>query len=726
VIPALLLLLALALPDGSLNGRVLDGSHGAITQAHVIVSGAAARSQATTGVDGRFRVESLAPGTYDVTITAVGFRPWRQSLAVAGATEIEIVLEPAGVAERVTVTAARGDTSVIDTAAPASLVSADDLAHAPAPVLDDVLRITPGFSLFRRTSSRSANPTTQGATLRGLAASGASRALVLADGAPLNDPFGGWVYWNRVPYAAIDHVEIVRGGGSDLYGADALAGVVQVLTSRPATSAGRALVDVDTNATGRMSLFGATVARGWLVSAAGEASRTDGTFVVSKEERGSVDRPAGGDYVTGYLAATRHGDGGWRGRVAANAFGEDRENGTALQVNDTSLRGLRGELGGPAAGGWLEIAADAGDQTYHQTFSSIAASRASETLTSRQNVPVSQLAGAVTWRRLFGATDVLFGADVREIAALNVDTSYAPDGSVRSKTSTPGFQRSSGLFGQVRLAVGNRVTVIAGARGDVWQPVRGTDGAKTVVSPRASVAFRASSALTFRAAVGRSFRAPTLNERIRPFRVGNVLTLANAALRPETLVLIEGGAVVQLKDTSLRFTAFTSRLDDAVTNVTISSTPQLITRRRENAGAVRATGLEVEGQHPVVRTVWVTGTLAGTRSRFVDTPGLTGNHVPQVPTWQGAVGLRWQPMSGTTVQAQVRALGQQFEDDRNSLQLRRATLVDVSATRMLGRGTSLFAAVENLFDVDYDTGRTPTRTVGIPVTGHFGVRAAWR
>src|SRR5687768_17877064 len=82
---------------------------------------------------------------------------------------------------------------------------------APAATLDDALRAVPGFSLFRRSSSRVANPTTQGVTLRGLAASGASRALVLADDVPLNDPFGGWVYWNRVPSAALSEVSVARG-----------------------------------------------------------------------------------------------------------------------------------------------------------------------------------------------------------------------------------------------------------------------------------------------------------------------------------------------------------------------------------------------------------------------------------------------------------------------------------------------------------------------------------
>ena len=114
-----------------------------------------------------------------------------------------------------------------------TVVGSAELEHAAAIALDDVLRGVPGFTLFRRSSSRTANPTAQGATLRGLGGSATSRALVLADGVPMIDPFGGWVHWSRVPAVALDRVEVVRGGASGLYGAGALAGVVQLFRRTP-------------------------------------------------------------------------------------------------------------------------------------------------------------------------------------------------------------------------------------------------------------------------------------------------------------------------------------------------------------------------------------------------------------------------------------------------------------------------------------------------------------
>src|SRR6478609_6494434 len=91
-------------------------------------------------------------------------------------------------------------TSNVATESPASLTvfGSQRLLQIPGVNLDDRLRMIPGFTLLRRTSSIAANPTTQGVSLRGIGSSGASRSLVLWDGIPVNDPFGGWVYWTRL------------------------------------------------------------------------------------------------------------------------------------------------------------------------------------------------------------------------------------------------------------------------------------------------------------------------------------------------------------------------------------------------------------------------------------------------------------------------------------------------------------------------------------------------
>ena len=110
-------------------------------------------------------------------------------------------------------------------------LTAEAVRRAPAVTLDGALRGIPGFSLFRRTDSLVANPTTQGVSLRGLGPSGASRSLVLLDGVPLNDPFGGWVLWSKVPRESLAGIEVVPGGGGAAWGNAALGGVIQLFTN---------------------------------------------------------------------------------------------------------------------------------------------------------------------------------------------------------------------------------------------------------------------------------------------------------------------------------------------------------------------------------------------------------------------------------------------------------------------------------------------------------------
>src|SRR2546429_4619415 len=112
--------------------------------------------------------------------------------------------------------------------------------NAPAPPdtsplpLHDALPISfrgvPVFIFFRRGDSLPANPAAQGVSLRGLGPSGASRSLVLLDGVPLNDPFGGWVAWTKVPREGLERAELVPGGGATAWGNAALGGVVQLFT----------------------------------------------------------------------------------------------------------------------------------------------------------------------------------------------------------------------------------------------------------------------------------------------------------------------------------------------------------------------------------------------------------------------------------------------------------------------------------------------------------------
>src|SRR5260221_262452 len=201
--------------------------------------------------------------------------------------------------------------------------------------LDDQLRSVPESSLFRRTSSAVANPTTQGVTLRGLSASGASRTLVVSDDVPLNDPFGAWVYWDRVPMVALQRVDVIRGASGDIHGNDALGGVIR-LTTRT-TSGAEGWFDGGSLGTARGSGYGALSRGTWMAGASAEAMKTDGYIVVGPEARGSIDVPADSRSTSamGWGGGTR---GPFQATLRGGYFDERRGNGTPAQVNATITR----------------------------------------------------------------------------------------------------------------------------------------------------------------------------------------------------------------------------------------------------------------------------------------------------------------------------------------------------------------------------------------------------
>lgn len=191
---------------GTVNGLVVDTSGAAVPSAAVSLQRAQVDDrQITTGPDGRFAFRDVPIGEYVLRVMANGFAEERKKITVMteNPAPLTIALHPAGFTDTVTVTASRG-AARLESPASATVLTAAELMNSAPVTIDEALRNTPGFSLFRRSSSRTSTPPTQGVTLRGIAGSGASRTLVLADGTPLNDPFGSWVYWNRIPLVAIE------------------------------------------------------------------------------------------------------------------------------------------------------------------------------------------------------------------------------------------------------------------------------------------------------------------------------------------------------------------------------------------------------------------------------------------------------------------------------------------------------------------------------------------
>src|SRR5450432_317344 len=735
---AWIFLLALPAMAGAqvLRGTVVDSSGFVVPNAEVTAKSNGSTSSIRTVSNGEFELDHVTPPA-DITIHANGFAP--AALTWKGEPSVTITLKPGSVQQEIVVTATRTGTPLADVPSSISRLSSAQLAGSPPLELDEILRQVPGFSLFRRTNSRVANPTTQGVSLRGLGASGASRALVFFDDIPLNDPFGGWVYWDRVPVTDIASLEALRGGGSALYGSGALAGVVSVERS---DYRDRALsLDLSEGQEG-ISDGSATLSDHlgpWGLNASAQGLRSDGYIPVPSSVRGTVDTPASLRYGTGRLLLDRQFTNG-TAFISGNLFNESRNNGTALQVNDTRLVETNAGTNLAVGGGALSLRTFLTFQHFDQTFSSIAADRNSESLVRSQAVPAQQFGFSAVWNRQLGQRNTFAGGvDFRRVTGHSAEELFTR-GNETGTVDAGGRQRYFGAFLEDSLRITSRLRLTAATRVDTWKNYDAlsrsltfasgasslapfADRANAAFSPSLGAVYQLTHLVALTGSAYGAFRSPTLNELYRSFRLGNTLTQANDSLHPERLRGAEGGVTVGSAPLFLRATYFWNKIHDAVGNRTISTTPALITRQRQNIGDILAKGVEVEleahlPKHIVTRTAYEYSD--STVSRSLDS-SLLGLRTPQVPLHSASqsvmyIGRHW---SGTVT---GRYITRQFDDDLNSFMLPSFFTADMMLRWRIGSRVEPYVACENLFDRDYFTGRTPTPTLGQPRLVRGGVR----
>lgn len=344
-------------------------------------------------------------------------------------------------------------------------------------------------------------------------------------------------------------------------------------------------------------------------------------------------------------------------------------------------------------------------------------------------MPADSAGAAGHWTQAWGArAAVAAGFSVRQVSGASEEDAFTRPGAPPTRARTGGRQRDLAGFVEALLSPHPRLTVTAAARVDTWRNEPEGNGAarrEDALSPRLSLLWRPRPDVGISAAGYQAFRAPSLNELYRPFRVGNILTLANDALKAERLNGAEAGLRLSRGAGAVRATAFWMEAEETVGNVTLSSTPALITRQRRNLGRSRSAGLELDGEWRPRGSLALSGgylfTAATVRS-FPPDATLEGLRVPQVPRHQLTLQGRWRAPWGLRAAAQARWSGSQYDDDRNQFRLDAFWGVDALVARAVNRRLEVFAAAENLTGERWDVGRTPLRTIGPPRSLRAGLR----
>jgi outer membrane receptor protein involved in Fe transport len=738
----ILTLLASVFPQGSqtLRGTVLDSTGSAIAGAKIEFKFRGGSRLTTSDVEGNFAISDISGGG-TLLVRYPGFAPVTLEVDASRIGEsLYIALNPAPSVERIQVSSG-AENRIPPVPTSQYSIPRQEIEVSGSLSVDEILRQTPGFTLFRRSGSLFANPTSQGVSLRGVGANGTSRAVVLVDGIPLNDPFGGWVYWNRVPRVSIESVDVFNGGSSDLYGGGALGGVINIQTRSVRKSFASIETSYGNEDTKFISLAAGVLVGKWALAASGQALRTAGYVIIPENLRGAIDTPAGTGDLMGSVQVSRNIEQG-QFFVRVSTLGESRKNGTPAQTNDTSIPEI--DLGvdwvHPSAGSF-SLRAYGTKEVFHQGFSAIAAGRNREILTDLQRSPSGQVGFAGQWRRNFARKHaVTAGIEAHGVHGNSFERFFDAAGPTMISDSG-GRQTAFGFFGQDTLRFAQHWMLTAGGRVDTWNNTSGyaytipvTTGTRsrtfpnrreTVLSPRVSLLRTFGGTVSVNASVYRAFRAPTLNELYRGFRVGNTLTNANPALFAERLTGGEAGICLTpwSERVTLRGNFFWSDISNPVTNVTLS-TSTLITRQRQNLGVTRARGAEFSGEAKLPRHMRLTAAYILTEGTVVSAPGLAalvGLRVQQVPKNQ--FNIQWTYADRDwTAGMQGRFVGLQFDDDRNTFPLESFFTLDAEVSRRLLPHAKIFFGAQNLTGSRYAVARTPILTVGPPVLVRGGFR----
>ena len=600
------------------------------------------------------------------------------------------------------------------------------IEQAPSQQLDQLLKEVPGLQLFRRSDAHSGHPTSQGVTLRALGGNASSRALLVLDGVPQSDPFGGWVNWPAYDPAGIGDIRVMRGGGSVSDGPGALAGTIAMTSRADLGLAGefaagsRELLA----ASGRLGVdFG-----GGRLSLSGRAERGDGFVPVTAGTRGPADEPAPYRQWSGRGRWVAPVGGAVELQASLAAFHDWRTRGVDFTKNrtkgaDASLRLVgRGRWQWSALGYWQW-------RDLMSSFASVSDGRLTASQVALQDsVPSQGLGGSFELRPpMSSGIELRLGGDARRTDGETRELFSFVAGEPTRRRKAGGETWTAGAFAEATGELG-RLTLTGGARVDHWriadghlfekilatdQVLRGDDfGSRQGWLPtaRAGAVLALSGGLSLRSAAYLGWRMPTLNELFRPFRAGQDATAANPGLDPEKLAGAEAGIDYRRGALRLSLTGFVNRLSHAIANVTLGEGPGVFPgvgfvpaggsyRQRQNVDAVRVRGVEASGEW--ARGPWaLRAGLSLTHARMEASGAaavLDGLRPAQTPKIAATLAASWQ-QGGKGAQLVLRHIGTQFEDDLNDRSLKSAMTVDAFASWPLARRLQLVARAENLFD----------------------------
>ncbi len=714
-----LLAAAVAAEAGGLSGTVRLSDGTPAPHITLTLEGPAEPRKILTGANGLYRLANLPPGEYALQVTAPGFvlaQPGRVMVG-EGEAPLDLVLAPAPIRELVIVTAARGLTALSGVGVAASALSRERIQEREPSSLLTLLQDLPGLSVAR-------------AGGLGLQASvfvrgGDSRyARVLLDGVPLNQPGGAFDFGSALPLE-LEGIEVVRGAGSSLYGTDALAGVIQLL-SRRAGPKEAASLHAESEA-------GGFARRRFQAGTAGRSGRFDWNagllrLDTDNQEPNNAFREKAGAASLGARLGERstlrlllRAEDSKAGTPGPTAFGRPDLD-ASLERTDLALGGrLRHE----------------GERTSHELRLSYASSRqlSRNPLDSGAYTPqlgerggsftISDLPNPAGFQndsaRLSAGSQVERQLGSRHLltAGLDLERESGEIGSRAEPLLSP-ERTNFGLYLQDRAVLGNRWFATLGAR------LEHNASFGTRLTPRAALAVRLRGgidATTLRASAGAGIKEPTFTES---YGVSQY-TRGNPDLAPEQSRTFDLGLEQRLVGSRIKAeaTLFQHEYRDQIAYQILDYTS--FAGSFANLGKARARGVELGLEAQPMKQLGLSAQYTFLDSAVLvstsdfDSVYEAGTPLLRRPRHQGSLSARW---SGGRVSggATLVLVGKRADSDFLGLDLKENggyARLDVRLRVRLVRGLEAFLVAENLLDREYQ------EVLGYPALGR-SLRAGLR
>ncbi|GAA5481463.1 TonB-dependent receptor [Haloferula sargassicola] len=635
---------------------------------------------------------------------------------------------------------------------PAAEWSAETIAEFAPRTLDELLATDPSFSTYRGQSGLLSHPTSAGVSLRNTGATAASRTLVLRDGIPQNDPFGGWVEWARFDPWSLESAALVPAARSAAWGNLSPAGSIQL--TRRDLDANRALLRLTAGSHGT---YGGSLSADLVNDDAtlgigfhAFGLHSDGFQVLPEWQRGPIDQRLALDLSGADLRAVWRPDGWLTVEPAFSYYEERRNNGTPLAFNRTEAVDASLRITSDDAGLSWQLLGYYQRRRFGSTFTSVDATRSAETIALNQfDVPGEGVGGAFTIRKEVGDTfDFTLGTDLRLLRGeTNEDV-----GTFRRRLAG-GSQSLAGLFGTASWEPAPTTRLDGSLRLDHWslgdakRIERSLSSGALLLSdyptnrdawePSAalSIAHDLTDSLRADLSLSTSFRLPTLNELHRPYRVRNDLTEANPALDPERFYSIEGGIEwTPVSCLTLGATAFHHWIHDAIANVPVTDPAAIAAifgtlppggtgAQRQNVDEARVYGLQTSAAWSPddcwtlrLDALWSETEFSSSKRQ----PLLEGRPFPLAPELRAIGQLEFRPSERWSFFTGLEYGASRFDDELGQRELPSYTTVRLGASWRASDRLTLHGRIENLFDEDI-----PTALAGNGLRSYGQPRAFW-